>query len=478
MVEVISLPVRVRFGSLFTSLLISYVVVVLASAMLAFVLREYRFRYTILPQLVNDLKEQSFRIETIILKDFERGSRNAVAESLLRAGSDQRASFTIVPLDAEQFYSPKLPEFQMRPELLEKLRRGEEVSEIFKPPQFGDYRGRFYARALGGNSSGRFALVALALRPVQFGSSWLPWFFLCLLLSVIPMSLFALVLSRYLLAPIEQLRDSAVRLASGDLGVEAGSDGVLELQELSESFNTMARKLEAQMTRRTQLLRDISHELATPITTLRATSEAIADGILSEKSFPQAMKTMVSQLEHLSHLVADITQLAEFDSNEAELRLEPFWSGDQIQEAVSASQSLATQHFIELETQLQDGVVLADPLRIMQVLKNLIVNAIVHNPSGTRVIISTRLCPDYVEFRVADNGPLIAEEKVPDIFERFTKFKAYREANNSGVGLGLAITKDILLRHRQQIHLEQQVGKGKVFVFQLPLAMSFSSADN
>jgi signal transduction histidine kinase len=285
------------------------------------------------------------------------------------------------------------------------------------------------------------------------------------LLSALALSL---LLARNLTRPIRQVTDSAEQLASGDFTIRTGLDRSDEVGVLAETFDKMATEIESSIANRSRLLSDVSHELATPVTTIRATLESMLDGLVAEDEKEQYLRSLLNQTEYLSCVVHDVTELSRFETGEIKIAKQPFCARVPASRAMEAALVLAQRKNIELQSVEPDSdlQVVGDVHRITQVLTNLLVNAIHHNPEGTRVLVSWRLDKERVRFEVHDNGLKIPEPERERLFERFYKLSESRTPDGSGAGLGLAIVQDILKAHESQLHLVQE-GDGKSFIFSL-----------
>ena len=246
-------------------------------------------------------------------------------------------------------------------------------------------------------------------------------------------------------------------------------EGIKEVSELAESFNEMARSLEKHVQSQNRLLRDVSHELATPLTALRATMEALEDGYLEKLEFAQILReSALHQLEHLSRLVEDFTELSRLETGEFQLKPSHVPARALAAEVVESHRALATKSQMELVLDVEERAVWADRVRIVQVLRNLVANAVAHNPEGTRITVEGRATESEYLFKVTDNGPSIPPEDEKLIFERLFKRSKERPVG-LGSGLGLAIVATLLEKHGSEIRLVQEAS-GKSFLFSLPLA--------
>ena len=284
-------------------------------------------------------------------------------------------------------------------------------------------------------------------------------------------SVFAVLFAGSLTRPIRRMARAAKELAGGDFSVRADLQRGDELGLLAESFDEMAAELEANIERRTRLISDVSHELGNPISTIRATLEAINGGLIGPEDQEQYLTSLTAQVLHLSHLVNDVTELSRFETGEMLIRRDAFRADTPVFEAVDAAIALAKNKNIELllPSPTCEMRVMGDRKRITQVLKNLIVNAIQHNPEGTIIRTALYQTGKVVRFEISDNGSQISEEDSLRLFDRFFKATESRTQDGSGSGLGLAISKEILTAHDSTLNLTR-TEDGKSFTFTLGIA--------
>ena len=244
---------------------------------------------------------------------------------------------------------------------------------------------------------------------------------------------------------------------------------------------TTIRRLE---TVRRDFISNLSHELRTPLASLRAVVETLQDGALAD---PPAANRFLSRAEHevdtMTQMVEELLELSRIESGRVPLRLSATAVAQLVQTPIERFRNQARRDDIEIALQIADGLppVLADAARVQQVVNNLIHNALKFTPKSGRITV--RAChvddaPPAVRRKVADalpcviiavsdNGPGIAPEDLPRIFERFYKSDRARTRGSSGTGLGLAIARHIVQAHNGRIWAESKMGKGSTFYFNL-----------
>jgi signal transduction histidine kinase len=297
------------------------------------------------------------------------------------------------------------------------------------------------------------------------------------LLALVAAVVFGVVAARRVTAPIHRLRGVAARVAQGQLDERATASGVLEVDELAAQFNVMAdrlsgtlRMLEADRDRLREFVADVSHELRTPIAALRMYTELQRDGQIDEVTRAEFLERSTEQIGRLEWLSTNLLDLSRIDAGIFPLDMRDGDLRDPIQAVVQALSEVAMARGIGLDSLVPaDAVVLRfDRERIVQLLTNLIGNALKFTPRGGAV--SVRLSEDEdqatIEFR--DTGAGIPADELPRVFERFYRGTNTGEARASGSGLGMAIVRSIVEMHGGEIDISSVVGEGTVIRLTLP----------
>jgi len=278
---------------------------------------------------------------------------------------------------------------------------------------------------------------------------------------------------------IHLLKGAAEKLARGDLKTRVPVSGRDEVSALASAFNQMAQQLQAadQKQRELESLRRdliawVSHDLQTPLTSMRAVLEALSDGVVEE---PEMVKryllTAQRDVMSLSALIDDLFQMSQLDAGGFPLHRAPSSLSDLVSDTLESFSQLAKQQEITLEGQVESDVdpVFMDTQAIGRVFNNLISNALRHTPPKGRVSVWVRRTNARVEVTVSDTGEGIRAQDLPHIFERFYRGDASRSRNRgTGAGLGLAIARGIVQAHEGDIQVQSESGKGTQFTFHLP----------
>jgi signal transduction histidine kinase len=278
----------------------------------------------------------------------------------------------------------------------------------------------------------------------------------------------ALALGRRILRPLAHLRTASRRLASGDLAARAPEQGPRELQELSASFNEMAVSIERLFDARRELVAWASHDLRTPLASLRAMVEAVEDNLAEPGEYLEAIRI---QTEILSELVEDLFELARIDAGALTLELRDARVGELVSRCVSSLEAEARARDVELQADVSTNpVVRVAPEKVERVLLNLLTNAVRHSPPSGEVAVVVRRDTEYVLVAVEDSGDGLSSIATQRMFERFWRDDASRTGSTGGSGLGLAIARGLVQAHGGTIWAENRDGGGARVTFTLPLA--------
>jgi two-component system phosphate regulon sensor histidine kinase PhoR len=221
---------------------------------------------------------------------------------------------------------------------------------------------------------------------------------------------------------------------------------------------------------RREFIGNISHELRTPLSVIKVIIETLESGAIADQKTARDFLTRVDdEVDRLTQMVTELTELSRIESGRAELRKEPLNLNSLIEGVIARFNPQADRQGVTLSSELPPDLppVTADKERIGQVLTNLVHNAIKFTPSGGRATISAKQEKDSIVVQVADTGIGISREDLPRVFERF--YKADKARTSEGTGLGLAIAKHIVQAHGGSIWAQSEEGKGSTFSFSLPL---------
>lgn len=293
--------------------------------------------------------------------------------------------------------------------------------------------------------------------------------------------LFSLFLARGLTKPLKSLTAAVEHMQSGDYTqrVEPPKSQD-EIGNLSYAFNAMASTIETDVTElrrqdelRRDLIANIAHDLATPLTSVQGFSEALADDVITNAQVRQETAQLIGrEVQRLRRLVGDMQNMTSMESGRLHLDLAPLDLYALVNETFEVVGFECEQVGITVHNEMPPGIplVLADSDRITQVLLNLVDNARRHTPAGGTITIGAKPDDQRLTVWISDTGTGIDPTDLPHIFERFYRADRSRTTATGGSGLGLAIVKAIISAHSGMIRAESQPGQGTRITFTLPLA--------
>jgi signal transduction histidine kinase len=251
-----------------------------------------------------------------------------------------------------------------------------------------------------------------------------------------------------------------------------------EMASLAHTFNDMAARLQAadeQQRELDRLRRNLiawaGHDLRTPLASIRAIVEALADGVVDDpETVDRYLRTAKREIGSLSLLIDDLFELAQLEAGGLRLELVPNSISDLLSDTMESFSELAARQDVALEGSATPGVdpVLMDAQQIGRVLSNLLGNALRHTPAGGAVRVRAIRTAESVRVEINDTGEGIDAEDLPHVFERFYRGEKSRSRATGGAGLGLAIAKGIVEAHGGQIGVDSAPGEGTRFFFTLP----------
>ena len=277
--------------------------------------------------------------------------------------------------------------------------------------------------------------------------------------------------SRQLTRPIKVITSTASQIRSGDLTARTGLTGDDEIGQLGETFDSMATTLEHDIKIEHRLTSDVAHELRTPLMAMLATVEAMQDGVLPADD--EHFETVASETRRLSRLVDAMLHLSRIENGKGTMKTEPTDIVALAQSLVNSQHQLFHDRGLHLrfidETRTGQCFAEVDPDLIREVLINLLSNAMRYTPEeGGWVLVRVAHDRPDVVLAVQDTGMGIAPEDISRVFSRFWRSDASRERARGGLGVGLAITKEIVDQHNGTISVESELGKGTTFTIRLP----------
>ncbi len=299
------------------------------------------------------------------------------------------------------------------------------------------------------------------------------WTLLIAVLALIASGIVTYYTSYRVINPFVEMNHAVQCYSRGDFSTRIPVDGKDEAAQLGKSLNEMAEQLRGLEDTRRSFVANVSHELRSPLTSMKGFLEAMQDGTIAEEDFPQYIDIVLNETRRMVTLVNDLLDLARIESGTIKLNFETFDINELIRRTLLTFEARLIENGMEMDVRFaqEQCAVFADPAQIGQVLRNLIDNAIKYSPKGRALMISTYSMRKTVYVTVRDNGIGIPQEDVPHVFDRFYKVeKAHTPAPQMGSGLGLSIVKRIIEQHGQSITVRSARGRGTQFTFTLERA--------
>lgn len=293
---------------------------------------------------------------------------------------------------------------------------------------------------------------------MQFG--WIA----CLL--VMGSLVIALAISRVICAPLEKMSRSAKRLARGDYNAEFASGGYREAEELGEALTFAATELAKTDDLQKELLANVSHDLRTPLTMIRGYGEVMRD--IPGENNPENVQIIIDETERLTELVNDMLDLSKIRAGTRKPELEVFDLTETVRSVLLRYEKLTERDNYNITFAADENVmVTADRTMILQVIYNLVNNALNYTGEDRRVSIDQSVWDNRVRISVIDTGEGISDEDLPYIWDRYYKVDKVHKRARVGTGLGLSIVKGILESHGASYGVESRMGEGSNFWFEL-----------
>lgn len=271
-------------------------------------------------------------------------------------------------------------------------------------------------------------------------------------------------------APLYDIGDAMRRYGSGDRGARVPESGPAELRAMARQFNEMAASLRQRYEDQAAFLAGVAHDLRGPLSSLRLASSMTSSGDpVAEDAQSRVLAIVGRQVDRLERMVGDLLDAARIEAGELELLFEERDARDIARAVVDLHQTASVSHPIRLDVPGDPVPLECDPMRVEQVVGNLIGNAIKYSPSGGEIVVRVRQHGDDVSFAVTDQGIGMSSADLASLFTPFHRASSVRRTTE-GVGLGLAVASRIVEGHGGRIEVESALGRGSTFRVVLPRA--------
>ena len=292
------------------------------------------------------------------------------------------------------------------------------------------------------------------------------------LLAALAAAIVGFVFSGILARPLSGMIRAIQKMARGDFSARASEKGSGEIRRLAETFNSMSEKIETLDITRNQFVANASHELKTPL----ASMKVLVESLIYQPDMDRGLRTEFLQdinreIDRLSAIVSDLLTLVRMDAGSVKLTREKLTLQDLVEENRHRLDPMARKRRQELAIDIKDPCEMsADKGKMNQVIYNLMENAIKYTQEGGRIVVTLDRTTRSAVLSVKDNGPGIPQDAIPHIFDRFFRVDKARSRETGGTGLGLSIVRQMVLLHGGTIRVESQEGQGSDFIVELPVS--------
>ncbi len=315
--------------------------------------------------------------------------------------------------------------------------------------------------------------VVDATNRLQISTFWI-FIFAC---GVIIVS--SLLTTNLITKPIKKLTDVAIRISNGDLSQRARIKGRSEIAEMAQTFDMMCGKLQNMDQQRSEFVSDASHELKTPLASMKILVESMLyQDNVPEEVYKDFLSDVNGEIDRMNRLITDLLLISKMDSDIVTINLEKVPISTLVKKCVTALAPIAAEREIELAADFTDDFEIeCDPLKMRQALNNLIENAIKYTKNGGHVRVKTKRYGNEAHIIIEDNGVGMSEEHLEHIFERFYRVDKARSRETGGTGLGLHIVRRIALMHGGRVEVQSTEGVGSVFTLVVPVVQNTEDKD-
>jgi two-component system sensor histidine kinase BaeS len=447
-----------------TKIFLAFLIVIITA-----LLSQFLFEWLIVRDFENYVasvkEDQLFWITTSAENSYESGqwSQDTLSETIhwaMMMGLDIK----ILDTEGREVVSSALMMESLHPVMKKRM---EGLFQIDKTKgNFQEYPLYSGGRIIGKLSARPFQKQEIAEKEMTFKRRSREFLLISLLIAGIGSLLIATYLSRYLSKPIANLKLAAEEVAEGNFGVRTAVRSHDEVGKLAQVFNKMAESLEKEEKLRKKLTSNIAHELRTPLTIMKTQIEALSDGIILEKE--KALENLNSETDKIISLVKGIEDVTTAEASffrkleETNVDLREFLSG-----IAEAMRTLFTEKDLLLEVQGERNLaVTVDAEKLEIIVRNILINALKFTDKGG-VSIRYGKEKDEIFIEIRDTGKGIAEENIPFLFNRFYRLG---KEENRGLGLGLAIARELVTVMHGEITVKSKLGEGSCFTISLPVS--------
>lgn len=326
-----------------------------------------------------------------------------------------------------------------------------------------------YGKQIKANLANYYLILNTPLEPVESYIDFIMNQYLYLAIIVILIALVvAIFLANRISQPIVKMKNEANKLAQGDYNAKFETNSFSEINDLASTLDDATEKLSKVNDLRKDLVANVSHDIKTPLTMIKAYAEMIKDISGDDPTKRnEHLDVILKETEYLDKLVGDMSELSKLQSGVIEINRDNFDLKDCVDKVVLLLKQALYEKKIKLKLDLQESFVYADEIKISQVIYNFLSNAIKYSDDKSRITIRLKNDEEKTRLEVIDNGSGISQEALPYIWDRYYKVDKNFNRSVNSTGLGLAIAKAILEAHKASYGVESEQGKGSTFWFEI-----------
>ncbi|GAB6087998.1 sensor histidine kinase [Alkaliphilus crotonatoxidans] len=293
-------------------------------------------------------------------------------------------------------------------------------------------------------------------------------------LTLVLITIISLLFADLIAEPIKALTEAMQKTAHGNMNEKVNIEGNDEIAQLSKAYNFMSTKLSHIEKQRQEFVGNVSHELKTPLSSMKLLSESLlTQPSLKVEIYQEFLKDIDSEIDRLNQIIESLLAMVDLNEEKLKLDYQITYVNYLVEKVVNAVKPLADKKKIKLFINQWEKIqIYLDSGKIHQALLNIIHNAIKYTDEGGRININIYREGKYAVIKVMDNGIGIPEESLPHIFERFYRVDSARSRKTGGTGLGLSISHQIVGLHQGLIQVESKVNEGTTFYIKLPMELN------
>ena len=326
-----------------------------------------------------------------------------------------------------------------------------------------------YGKQLKTNLANYYLILNTPLEPVESYIDFIMNQYLYLAMIVILISLvLAFFLAKNISKPIIQMKNEANKLAQGDYDAKFETNSFSEINDLASTLDDATEKLSKVNDLRKDLIANVSHDIKTPLTMIKAYAEMIKD-ISGDDPLKrnEHLDVIIQESEYLDKLVSDMSELSKLQSGVIEINRDNVDMKECVERVVTLLSHAVEEKNVKLIVDCDDCVAYADEIKISQVIYNFLSNALKYSDENAEITVKVKDSENAIRVEVIDNGNGISKEALPYICDRYYKVDKNFNRSVNSTGLGLAIAKAILEAHKAKYGVESELGKGSTFWFEL-----------